>query len=123
MPRIRVVFFKDDDGSAPLLDWLERLDERARDKCVIKIARLAELGYELRRPEADLLRDGIYELRTKMGHVQFRLLYFFHGSIAAVVSHGITKERAIPANEIEKAVERKKKFVQNPVRHTLEIRL
>ena len=28
---------------------------------------LEELGHELRRPEADFLKDGIYELRAKHG--------------------------------------------------------
>lgn len=27
--------------------------------------------------DADILRDGIYELRAKLGHVQYRILYFF----------------------------------------------
>ncbi|MEH1871881.1 type II toxin-antitoxin system RelE/ParE family toxin [Nostoc sp.] len=38
---------------------------------------LAEYGFELRRPAADLLRDGIYELRAKHVRVQYRILYFF----------------------------------------------
>ena len=59
MPKFRVVFFREDDGSAPLLDWLDSLSERAQDKCVERIERLRELGHLLRRPEADYLRDGI----------------------------------------------------------------
>ncbi|HEY3323947.1 MAG TPA: type II toxin-antitoxin system RelE/ParE family toxin [Planctomycetota bacterium] len=122
MPRTRVVFYKEDDGTVPFLDWLDGLDDKAKDKCVIKIERLAELGHELRRPEADFLRDGIYELRTKRGHVQYRILYFFHGAIAAVVSHGLTKENAVPASEIDRALERKAKFLKDPPRHALEER-
>ncbi|MCY3024186.1 MAG: type II toxin-antitoxin system RelE/ParE family toxin [Planctomycetota bacterium] len=122
MPRTQVVFFKDDDGTVPFLDWLDELDDKAKDKCVVKIERLAEQGHELRRPEADLLRDGIYELRTKRGHVQYRILYFFHGNVAAVVSHGLTKEDAVPGRDIDKAVERKNRFLSDPMRHTLEER-
>jgi hypothetical protein len=33
----------------------------------------------LRRPHADYLEDGIYELRWRNGTVQYRILYFFHG--------------------------------------------
>lgn len=123
MPRTRVVFYKNEDGSVPLLDWLDGLEDKARDKCVVKIERLAELGHDLRRPEADLLRDGIYELRTKRGHVQYRILYFFHGNVAAIVSHGLTKEKAVPPLEIDRALERKNKFLKNPARHTLEEQL
>lgn len=120
MPRTRVVIFKEDDGTAPLLGWLDRLEAKARDKCVVRIERLAELGHELRRPEADFLRDGIYELRTHRGHVQYRILYFFHGNAAVVLSHGLTKEQAVPAGEIELAMARRKKFMSNPARHTWE---
>jgi hypothetical protein len=48
------------------LDGLLKKGERkAWAKCRERIRRLAELGYELRRPHADFLRDGIYELRAK----------------------------------------------------------
>ncbi len=46
------------------------------------------------------------------------MLYFFHGSQAVVLSHGLVKEREIPPAEIDRAVERKRKFVANPKRHT-----
>ncbi|HTS78080.1 MAG TPA: type II toxin-antitoxin system RelE/ParE family toxin [Bryobacteraceae bacterium] len=54
------------------------------------------MGHELRRPESDFLRDGIYELRVSLGGVHHRILYFFHGATAAVVSHGLEKERVVP---------------------------
>jgi len=63
-----------------------------------------ELGHELRRPEADLLRDGIYELRARLGTVNYRILYFFHGRNVAVLAHAITKENEIPVVEINRAV-------------------
>jgi len=66
-------------------------------KCQAAISRLALLGHELRRPEADLLRDGIYELRARLGSVNYRLLYFFHGQTVSVIAHGLTKEAAVPA--------------------------
>lgn len=120
MPKAKVVFFKEDDGSVPILEWLDSLQEKALDKCTVRIERLEELGHELRRPEADFLRDGIYELRVGLQHVNYRMLYFFHGRTAAVVSHGIVKEAAVPSKEIEKAIERKRKFEKNPKAHTYE---
>jgi hypothetical protein len=78
MPRTEVVFYREDDGTVPVLDWLGGLSLKARLKCLVRIERLRELGYDLRRPEADLLRDGIYELRVSLNHVQYRILYAFH---------------------------------------------
>lgn len=78
------------------------------------------MGHELRRPEADFLRDGVYELRVSLRGVHHRILYFFHGTVAAVVSHGLVKERDVPPIEIDRTVLRKKRFEANPSRHTYE---
>ena len=120
MPKTNVVFYREDDGSVPMLEWLDSLQPKALDKCTVRIERLRELGHELRRPEADFLRDGIYELRVGLQHVNYRILYFFHGRTAAVVSHGVVKETEVPAKEIEKAIERKRKFEKNPKVYTYE---
>jgi len=121
MPHTRLLFFQDADGAAPVWEWLKDLRARnpkAYAKCVVRIRRLVELGHELRRPEADLLRDGIYELRARLGTVNYRILYFFHGRNVAVLAHAMTKENEIPAVEINRAVERKRTFIANPAAHT-----
>ena len=153
MPRTEVVFYRDDDGTIPVLDWIDGLPLKARLKCLMRLARLRELGHALRRPEADFLRDGIHELRISLNHVQYRLLYGFSitaerdvsdeaglagptkaerkshatkgsGTAAkarrsvAVVAHGITKEKCVPDEEIDRAVIRMKKFTKNPKAHT-----
>jgi len=104
----------------PVLTWLRTIPPKAQDKCRVKIERLAELGHELRRPEADLLGGKIYELRASLSGVQYRLLYFFHGSTAAVLASGIIKEDQVPPTEINRAIERKRKFELNPIKHTYE---
>ena len=123
MPQTDVVFYQEDRNDVPVLDWLKELrrsDQRAYESCVAAIARLAEFGHQLRRPLADTLRDGIYELRASLGGVHHRILYFFQGAVAAVVSHGLAKERVVPPKEIDRAVERKKRFEANPAKHTYE---
>jgi phage-related protein len=120
MPKTEVVFYKEDDGSVPMLEWLDSLQPKALDKCTVRIERLEEMGHELRRPEADFLRDGIYELRVRLQHLNYRILYFSHGRTAAVISHGLVKETLVPAKEIEKAIQRKQKFEQNPNAHSHE---
>lgn len=121
MPRIRLILFQEHDGSVPLLDWLDELVPKPRAKCRVRLGRLGELGHELRRPEADYLRDGVYELRAKHSGVNYRMLYFFYGREAAVVSHGFTKQQArVPAREIERAIRRKRAFENDPEGHTHE---
>jgi phage-related protein len=120
MPAIKLIFFQDEVGSVPLIEWLDSLPRKARAKCISRLQRLALLGHELRRPEADFLRDGIYELRVGLRGVNYRILYFFHGRMAAVVSHGMQKERRVPPSEIDLAIERKSQFEAAPVKHTYE---
>lgn len=120
MPKTKVVFFQDERGTVPILDWLDELPDKVQVKCLARLKRLEELGHELRRPEADLLRDGIHELRIGLHGLNYRILYFFHGNLAAVVSHGLTKERRVPAREIDEAARRKQLFEANPKRHTFE---
>ena len=106
-----------------MVEWLRvlrRTDRLAYAKCVARVRRLATLGHELRRPEADLLREGIYELRAKKGRVQYRLLYFFHGPNVAVLAHALTKEDTVPPADIDRAIRRKKAFERDPARHTYE---
>ena len=99
-----------------MVDWLRELlktNERAWSNCRARIELLAQFGHELRRPAADYLRDGIYELRAKQGHVQYRMLYFFHGRQVAILAHSLTKEDKIPDVDIERAIKRKKLFEAN----------
>ena len=119
MPRTAVVFFAESDGSCPVLQWLDGLPSKVQDKCVVRVERLQQLGHELRRPEADILRDGIHELRVRYGNVNYRLLYFFHKGIA-VISHGLKKEATVAERQIELAVARKNSFARNPLLHTYE---
>ncbi len=118
MPATEVVYFQEEDGTVPLLAWLDSLPAKAQDKCLARLVRLETLGHELRRPEADYLRDGIYELRVSLQGRQYRMLYFFHERRASVISHGLVKKRVVPPGEIDRAVARKKQFLTDPERYT-----
>jgi Phage derived protein Gp49-like (DUF891) len=68
MPPTEVAFYREDAGEIPVLDWLTAIrgsDPKAYDKCVAAIGMLAGSGHELRRPIADYLQEGVYELRIK----------------------------------------------------------
>jgi putative component of toxin-antitoxin plasmid stabilization module len=119
-----VVFFRDDDGSVPALEWLYKeaaaRDKRIAAKCRAAISALRQDGRELRRPTADYLRDGIYELRVHFGHVNYRLLYFFHGDTITILTQGLTKEKEVSDKEIALAIRRKAIYEMDPERHSYE---
>jgi len=118
VPETRVVFYQDEKGEVPVLEWLKILlkqDRKGYANCVARIQLLASSGYELRRPVTDYLRDGIYELRAKHIRVQYRILYFFHGQNVAILAHAITKEEdRVPDTDIDQAIKRKEQFETSP---------
>ncbi len=119
MPKTEVVSFQELNGSTSILDWFDGLPSDAVLKCLARLARLADLGHELRRPEAEYLEDGIYELRAKHLGVNYTMLYFFHGREVVVVSHGFSKQQAkVPARELKMALRRREAFEGNPRAHT-----
>ena len=123
MPWTRVVFYRDDPGDVPVWDWLVdlmRYDRKAFANCVAVIRRLREMGFELRRPQADYLRDGIYELRAKRGRVNHRILYFFHGQNVAVLVHALVKESKVADVDVERAIRRRSRYEKDPEAHTAE---
>jgi phage-related protein len=121
MPATSVVFYQDDDGSVPALEWLREIkkrDPRITAKFHERILELRALGWELTRPAADSLRDGIHELRVRFGSVNYRLLYGFHEQTMAVLTHGLAKEKDVPDSDIDLALSRLRLFAADPKQHT-----
>jgi hypothetical protein len=54
-----------EDGSAPFVDWFTGLPLHARDKVLVRIERLRELGHELRRPE--VVAHGVVKEKQRPG--------------------------------------------------------
>jgi phage-related protein len=126
MPPAEVRAYRDAKGNVPVknwLDWLESHEPKAYAKCLARILELADKGYEMRRPHADFLRDGIYELRASFSGVHYRILYFFYGKDAVALSHGITKEREVPNSDIDIAIARMKETKASPDKFTADIEL
>lgn len=122
MPQADLIFYRDED-SVPVLEWLENLlakQPKAFAKVRAKLTLLEQLGNDLRRPAADYLEDGIYELRARHKNVNYRLLYFFHGKNVVILVHGLTKEKEIPKADLKRAKDRKKLFEANTSAHTYE---
>ena len=122
MPTTSILFYQESEGDVPVLEWLRELKRRNMKgflNCAARIDRLASYGHELRRPVADYLRDGIYELRAKHRNVQYRIFYYFEGQNVVVLSHAIVKKTsAVPKKDIDLAIQRKEKFERDPKQHT-----
>jgi phage-related protein len=123
MPQTTLLVFQAQPNDVPLREWLADLEEtepRAFAACLERIQRLEINGFELRRPAAEHLGDGIYELRAKRGRVHYRILYFFCGRNIACLTHGFTKEGAIPPAEIDRATRARELVKTDQDRYTVE---
>ena len=123
MPQTEVKFYQDDNGTAPVLEWIKSLKGRQKvafDKCIQLLQDLRDHGHELQYPTSENLRDGLYELRAHDDNVQLRILYFFdkRGRNIAIAAHGFRKEsKKQQDKEIECGRQRRNAFLKNPDKH------
>lgn len=118
MPETEVRLYQEEDGNVPLTSWLGGRSAEARDRCLAALMLLEKFGHELRRPHAENISGDLYELRVKVRRTNLRMLYFFDGRTAIVVSHGFAKEKKLPDREIKVAEANMKKYRANPRKHT-----
>ena len=83
------------------------MTEKEQAKVYAYIGELKKQGNNLRRPIADYLRDGIYELRPKDN----RIFYFFYLRDRAVLVHAIKKHvKKIPEYDLKLSIKRRVKI-------------
>ncbi len=100
----RVIFYRSASGKCAIEEFIEDLPVEDAKEIVASVAALREVGNRARRPLADYLEDGIYELRARRLKKQFRVLYTFAGRQTILLLTGfIKKSKAVPASKIKKA--------------------
>ncbi len=115
---VEVIFYHEEDGTCPVLEFLRSELSAVRQRAYQRIEILKARGHTARRPLAENLGHGLYELRWHHGRVQYRILYFFHHQRAVVLAHALTKEKNIPSADYARALRRKALFETNPLKHT-----
>ena len=105
----------------PVMEYVDNLSLRERAKIMALIELLEEKGPNLPRPYADLLEDGIHELRIKLTGTQVRVLYFFCYQDIIVLTNVFDKHsEKVPKNEINTANESRvdflNRFTENDIR-------
>jgi hypothetical protein len=89
---------------------------------------LEEMGPTLPRPYADLLEDGIHELRIKLSGDQMRLLYFFCFETCIIVYRALKKNTSkLPDEYIREIVQYRALFLSrmdpNAIRRLTDVDL
>jgi len=114
--RWKVLLYETQDGKCPVKRYLNSISLRNKAKVLSLIEYLEEMGPELPRPYADLLSDGIHELRVRLSGNQVRILYFFCCRDYIVLTHSfIKREDTVPKKEIEKAIISREDFLRRAI--------
>jgi hypothetical protein len=97
--RWQIIYYETKQGHCPVEEFIRNQKTRPRAKILNWIELLESSGPQLPRPYADLLTDGIHELRIKVSGDQIRILYFFCYGDFIVLTHSFSKHtnRVSPA--------------------------
>jgi len=109
-----VIYYETSDKRCPITDFIDSRRKRNQAKVLSLISLLHEYGPHLSRPYADLLTDGIHELRIKLSGENIRILYFFCYRDFIVLTHTFIKTvDKVPKSEIKKAQKYRDDFLLN----------
>ena len=109
----QVIYYETATGQCPVAEFIQSRSIRNQAKLLALLSFLEEQGPTLPRPYADLLADGIHELRLKLSGNQVRILYFFCYKEWIVLTHAFTKTTpAVPQAEIRTAQKYRADFLQ-----------
>ncbi len=105
----------------PVSEFLEACKPAHQIKVLHFLELLEETGPTLPRPYADVLREGIHELRIKLSGEQIRLLYFFCFETFIVLYRALKKHTsAVPDDVIVETVRYRKALMSRVERSELE---
>ncbi len=103
-----VDFYKTEDNIAPVEQFLDSLNIKMRAKALHELNILQQFGSSLREPHSKLIKDGIFELRIKLGSDISRIFYFFRVGNRIILTNGFVKKtNKTPKKEIDKAIKYK----------------
>lgn len=107
-----IIYYETETGECPVQKFIDSRKEENQAKIFSMLSLLEEKGPTLPRPYADLLTDGIHEIRVKLSGDQIRILYFFCYKNYIVLTHSFTKSTdKVPKPEIKKALKYKADFL------------
>lgn len=97
----KIVYYEDSSGTSPVYEFINSQKVGNQAKIASWLSLLEEKGPLLPRPYADLLRNGIHELRIKLSGNQIRFLYFFCFQDFIVLTNSFRKTTSkVPEKQI-----------------------
>lgn len=98
------IIYYEQNQESEVFDFVESQKNSNKAKLLSWLSILEEKGPLLPRPYADILDDGIHELRIKLSGKQVRILYFFCFKDFIILTNCFNKKtNKVPKKEIAKA--------------------
>ena len=112
MGKWKVRTFTGSGKRKPVEEWIRTLEPKAQAEVILTVELLEEHGTELGMPHARHLEDRIWELRARLGHNVYRVLYFHWKARTFGLLHGFTKKtEQTPRADINTARERRQTWL------------
>lgn len=104
---IRVVFWKSENGSEPVLDWLKSLTKNQR-RTVGEDLKTVEFGWPLGMPLVRGLGRGLWEVRISFREGIARIIFTMVDHNMILLHGFIKKSQRMPQQDLELAIKRAK---------------
>jgi phage-related protein len=110
LKKLNVFFFKNENGSEPVREWLLTLP--SNDKKIIgEYISTVQYGWPVGMPLVDSLSNGLWEIRIRLPNRRItRIIFFFDDETIILVNGFIKKTQKIPKKELELAKIRKNQY-------------
>lgn len=88
-------FFRSEQGNEPVRDWLKSLPVEAKREIGSDIERV-QWQWPVSMPLVDGLGGGLYEVRTRVERIQYRVLFCIAGNSMVLLQGFVKKARTEP---------------------------
>ena len=106
--KYEIIIYEKFDGKSPLADFIRSLEPKMKARVLKEIELLSDKGIYLRETYSKVLKNGLFELRIKVGTDLSRIIYFFFKNNKIILTNGfIKKQQKTPKSEIELAIKYK----------------
>lgn len=96
----------------PVQEFIDNLDIRSKAKIARTIDLLEQFGIDLGMPYAKHVEEELWELRTRVGTNQYRIIHFLFTGKVFILLHGFAKKSGrIPERDLKVARDRRDDFL------------
>ena len=107
-----IEYYETGRARCPIREFIDSLDSKSKAKVARTIDLLEQFGIELGMPYAKHIEEELWELRTRVGTNQYRIIYFLFTGKVFILLHGFMKKSGrIPERDLKIARDRRDDFL------------